>query len=140
MGVAWLCCLGVAVPIALVMHHTDKSIDHRQAVILIGLVGFSATTTLATGWVLGYRKFWRQLAAFVVAGAVVLLAWYVVAMIATTPASDTTGDNAAGAGVAILAVPSVAATALLLGLGAAPAVTLRRLRKKPTGEHPPIRQ
>ena len=114
MGLAWLCCLGVAVPVALAMHHANAHIDHGQAVILISLGGFSAATTLATGWVLGYRKRWLQVAVFTAAGAVVLLGWYGVAMTATTPMSDTTGDNAVGAGLAILAVPTVAATGLLL--------------------------
>jgi len=129
-GIAWLACLGVAVPVALVMHHANAHIDHGQAVILIGLAGLSAIATVVTGWALGYRKRWPQLALFTLAGAVVLLGWYGVAMIATTPASDTTGDNASGAGLAILAVPTLALTGLLLGLGAAPAAAVRRLRTK----------
>jgi hypothetical protein len=129
-GAAWLGCLGIAVPVALVMHHANAHIDHGQAVILIDLAGFSAAATVATGWLLGYRKRWPQVAVFTVAGAVVLLGWYGVAMSAPTPMSDTTGDNAAGAGLAILAMPTLAATGLLLGLGAAAAAAVRRLRTK----------
>jgi hypothetical protein len=75
--------------------------------------------TLIVGYVVGRKRLWRQLAIGTGAGTGTLLLWYSVAMIVFSNPKDTNADNAAGAGIVILAIPSLLVVASLLYLGAA---------------------
>jgi hypothetical protein len=65
-----------------------------------------------------------------------LLSWYVCAMFSMADPNDYTIDNAAGAGAAMLAVPTAAAVTVLLalggGLGAGLQFVVRRQESAPS--------
>ena len=74
---------------------------------------------------------WAHLGIAVGVGTGAELFAYVVAMLATASPSDSTTDNAAGAGVAILTVPTAVVLGVLLAVGALAGLLTVRSRRQP---------
>ncbi|MCW2938557.1 MAG: hypothetical protein JWN00_1542 [Actinomycetia bacterium] len=119
LALVWLVVLGVWVPVAVGMARPtpQPALSTSGLVTVEALAGLGVAFTVGWGALLGRRRAWLQLVASVALGAGLLLFWYVYAMIVLAGPADATADNAAGAGVAILAVPSAVVIALLLMLG-----------------------
>jgi hypothetical protein len=116
---AWLLVLVAWEPAtAATAWHSHGGFGGAAEAVLIGTGSVSLVATVPWGGVLAWAGRWRQLGMSVAAGSVVLLAGYGAIMIAAASATDTTVDNAAGAGAVIAAVPTVLAVATLLLLGA----------------------
>lgn len=107
--VAWLPAAG-----ATARHHSENE-PLVRALVICGAV--ATICTLLLGGVLGWTRRWRHGVALTVAGTAVLLVSYGLAMVAFADSNDTTADNAAGAGVVILTVPTMAIVAALLAVG-----------------------
>jgi len=128
----WLIVLGVWMPILIVVAHRigpDGTISRTQGGAILAALGLAGTATLVLGAHLGWvRKPWQLLAESML-GTTVLLAWYVLAMAAS---SDPGADDAAGVGVIILTVPTWVLVFLLLvvGAGAGAVARLPRLRRE----------
>jgi hypothetical protein len=128
-GIAiWIGCLASWLPAAAIaVRSGDRGRDLIE-VILVAL-GVGVIATLVIGWTLGRRSMWRHLRMLVWIGTVAVIWSYVIAMIGFNSDSDTTSDNAAGAGVAIFGVPiAVTIAALLFGAAGLSCLTLRRPR------------
>jgi hypothetical protein len=131
-GATWILALMVWEPaIAITSWQAHGAFGRPSDAVVVGTGGIAVLGTVLWGAVLGNAGRWRQLAMSAAAGSAMLLAGYGVIMVATAPGTDTTGDNEAGAGAAILAVPTFLAVAMLLLLGglAAHLVAVARSRR-----------
>lgn len=124
-GVVWA---AMAVPPAQV---TDSPSTPILATGLL-LAGVTVVGALVTSGWLGTRRRWVQVLLFAAALTGALLAWYVAAMLAVPiPAGQPdTQDDAAGAGVVLLAVPTVLLVAVLCSVGAGVGALVSRLRRR----------
>jgi hypothetical protein len=87
--------------------------------IVLGLACFAVAATIAWGALLGRRRAFHWLWIAAAVGTFTLMFGYVVAMLASPQQNvGADNDNAAGAGVAILTIPTAAAVLALLWLGA----------------------
>lgn len=119
-GVLWV--LGVAWAIWAVQAAADaEKVTMPIPMLITGLtllalvlVGIPTTS----GW-LAARRRWTQVLVFAAAVTCLLLAWYVAAMLVVpVPAGQPdTQDDAAGAGLVYLAIPTAAAVLFLTGIG-----------------------
>ena len=91
--------------------------------------GISVGSGIATGYVLARDGTGRLLPRAALAGTGVLMACYVASFIFGS--GDQNADNEAGAGIAILGLPTLAATATILGLGWIAGRLTRRQRPAP---------
>jgi hypothetical protein len=105
-----------AVTIVVAVSHNVTS-----AATLVGatLAAVGVLATAVWGFLLAGQRLWWQLLVSAPVGAGVLLFWYVVAMVVLASPGDDTADTAAGAGVVILSMPTIAVVSLGLGLGIA---------------------
>jgi hypothetical protein len=100
------------------------------AIVLVSLAVLAVLTTVAWGFVVGRRRAVRWLWWAAAVGTAALLFWYGVAMLASAPTSEGSDpDLGAGAGMAILTVPTALITAALLWLGAGLGALSRRLSR-----------
>ena len=117
-GGCWMMGLGLWVPASGVSITFWR---HDSAVLIVALAasgGIGALSTVVVGYLLGVRRLWRHLLVSLGAGTIAMLCWYVVAMVAFAPSNDTSSDNAAGAGVVILGIPTLLLIGIFLALGA----------------------
>jgi hypothetical protein len=113
--ISWLILLGAWAPVSLVLAHTDRLTTSRRPLgVLLACV--SVLSTIGFGLVLAKRRRWAEVMIAAVLGTSVLAAWYVVAMLAN-PQPDGTEDIAAGAGLVILAVPTLLVVLAMLVIG-----------------------
>jgi hypothetical protein len=112
--VLWLVAIGL--PILYLLLAAPRLSQHGlvSAVSAAGIVLVLAT--LAEGWALQGQGFWKYFLPVACSGWVVLMAGYAMLMIGLN-GGDPSIDDAAGAGVAILAVPVFALLCFLLILG-----------------------
>lgn len=98
-----------------------------QTIALYEIIGGTASLafTFLFGLYVGYFRLWKSGWLFVAAGTFVVMACYVVAMLATSNPNDPTVDNAAGAGIVIFVAPIALVLATVLGVGAGIATLLR---------------
>lgn len=120
--ISWVAVLSAPWCLALVVG-SAASWSHLPAWLAPAVVAGVAAEILATvavGWWAGRRKLWRAVPPLGLIGTGALAAWYVAAQLATSPpfATGDTGDLAAGAGLALLAVPTLVVVLLLLYAGA----------------------
>jgi hypothetical protein len=99
------------------------------AYVLVGLAGFAVLATGAWGFLVGRRRALRWLWRAAALGTAAQLFCYVVAMLVAPSSDASTEDIAAGAGVAILAVPTALITLALLWFGAGVGVLSRRISR-----------
>jgi hypothetical protein len=97
-----------------------------------GLLGVAALATVGFGVMLGWRSWWRQIVLAAMAGAILLLGWYVAlwcvaATVETNAASSADGDQVAGLGLVLLGIVSFVALSLLLMFGGGAGYVVRRL-------------
>ena len=86
-----------------------------EPVVVSGVMGF--VVTVVWGALLGAGSRWQEAKASLLAAMVTLLGLYVLAMLLGPNGDDPAEDDAAGAGVALLAVPLGGALAIALGVG-----------------------
>jgi hypothetical protein len=87
----------------------------EPAVVASGALAIvSIVLTLTWGAGLGYRGSWRWVLISAVAGTAVLWFWYLASWLAS---SDPNSDIEASAGLVILALPTLLALGLVLGVG-----------------------
>ena len=84
---------------------------------MLGSAAIGLAFTVVVGFVLGRRRMWQHIGIATGLGTGALLFWYIVAMVAFTPTSDTNSDNAAGAGLVLLFIPTLVAVSAVLYLG-----------------------
>jgi hypothetical protein len=127
-GLAWLAALAIpgATGVILAATTADHPISDEQGqhiVVTIGLLlGAALLVTVLVGFVAWRYRSWRALTVASLVGTGWLLTNYVVGYIlvaAITDPQNTDSDIGAGAGAAILSVPTFVVIALLLGVGAA---------------------
>ena len=113
----------------------NAGMDPSDAIVRGGLmlaVG-AVVLLLVCGYLLAHAGRWVYMAALTLYVWGLLLAWYVGAMLMTTPAADgSDNDNAAGAGLVILGVPGLFVVAALVGLGAGVGAVVRALARRRT--------
>jgi hypothetical protein len=95
--------------------------------VLVGLAGVAVLATGAWGFLVGRRRALRWLWQAAALGTAAQLFCYVVAMLVAPSYDASMEDTAAGAGVAILAVPTALITLALLWFGAGLGVLSRRI-------------
>jgi len=125
-GIAWIFCLSawMVVGIALVAAApADGGAVVRAQVrsdleVMAGLAVFAVVATVVWGAMVGRRHEYRWLWLAGAVGTGVLMLGYVLAMLAAPMNGTADNDNAAGAGVAILILPTAAAVLSLLWFGA----------------------
>jgi Kef-type K+ transport system membrane component KefB len=96
---------------------SQRQFDVTELVILGALLGVGLVSTGMFGFILGRRGLWKHMAVAAVIGTAALMACYVLAMIAMAQPGNEAGSNAAGAGFALLSIPSLLVVAGLLFLG-----------------------
>jgi hypothetical protein len=84
----------------------------------LGLAIGAVVLLVLCGYVLGRSRRWIYLATLVGCVWALLLALYIAAMLSVPVTGPSDNDNAAGAGLAILAVPVLFVVATLVGMGA----------------------
>jgi ABC-type Na+ efflux pump permease subunit len=117
---AWLA--GLTMWLAVLIAVADKigpdgHLSHTVGGIVVALAALGMLTTIWFGGWLAAQRRWTQLLIAPVLGCCALVFWYVIAFSILQP-NDPQADNEAGAGVAILGVPTFVLIAALLGLGA----------------------
>ena len=126
----WLFLLGSALPVAvLTLGRADpEAVNTDLTLVAFGVTGLAVLASVGWGFALGRRGRRRQLGLSVPAGSAALLIGYVISMFISADPNDPRTDNAAGAGLVILAVPVLLVVAMLVGIGALPAAAgmLRR--------------
>jgi hypothetical protein len=126
----WLVAISAA-PVAAISMADGEEKAQRLAqsairvVIVLAIVGVLATVTF--GALVALHHAWTVIPIASIFGTMVLVFWYVIAFVALEP-SNPQADNQAGAGVAILGIPTFAAIAMLLVVGAAPVCISRLIR------------
>jgi hypothetical protein len=98
------------------------------ALVACVLTALAFAVGVGLGAWLGRLQRWPALLIAGVFGTAVLLSWHLLLFAVLQP-DDPQADNAAGAGVVLLAVPTFLTLALPLGLGAGPGYLLTRLRR-----------
>ena len=123
-GVVWAGLLVAWLPTVCSLVSSGGSVLPSTArVVLAWLIGAALSWTVLWGALLGYRRAWPVVLVSAPVGTALLMACYVVAMLASPPAStqgaaSPDNDNAAGAGLVLLTVPAFLIMASLLGVGA----------------------
>jgi hypothetical protein len=131
-GLGWLAGLvGWLLYAAVLVGISDQGDPGRPALyVLVGLAGVAVLATVGWGFLVGRRRASRWLWQAGGLGTAALMFSYVVAMVAA-PASDdpaeSTPDTAAGAGVAVLTVPTAVIILALLWFGAGLGALSRRI-------------
>lgn len=100
------------------------------------LGGVCLATTPVLGFLLGRDGRWLQTVWVAAIGTGLLTAWYVALFLADQ--SDPSADNEAGAGVAILVLPTFATLLALLAMGSALARGLTWLRTRHSSRVEPL--
>lgn len=96
---------------------------------LVGLAGVAVLATCAWGFLVGRRRATRWLWQAAAVGTGVQMGCYGVAMLAAPSPDGSEQDNAAGAGMAILTIPTALILLALLWFGAGFGVLSRRIRQ-----------
>ncbi len=132
-GIIWLVLVGAWIPVLSSMAEKHAS---SSSLLTVGaaLGSVAVLTTLVVGGRLAYLRLWREACWATLAGAGVLLFWY-VAITLNGPDPGNQNDHVVGIGTIILAVPVIVAVALVLGIGAGVGLALRGLFK-PVDGHP----
>lgn len=99
----------------------SEAIKRGGLTLLVG----STVLLPACGYLLAHSGRWIYLAALTLYVWVLLLAWYIGAMLMAPAADGSDNDTAAGAGLVILGVPGLIVIAALVGLGAAIGAAVR---------------
>ena len=105
----------------------SEAVNRGGLMLLVG----SVVLLPACGCVLAQSGRWAYLAALTLYVWVLLLAWYVGAMLMAPATDGSDNDTAAGAGLVILGVPGLIVIAALVGLGAAVGAAVRALGRRP---------
>lgn len=141
-GVVWLCGVAswlIAGTIFLAASSPDEPGRGAAIVsvsVIASLAAVAVLATLAWGYLVGRRRATVWLWPAAAAGTAVELFSYATAMLAVPQSpGDANNDNAAGAGLAILAVPTALLILALLWLGAGIGA-LSRVVRKPTRRSP----
>ncbi len=130
-GAAWLIALTAWEP-ALAITVAARATSPQAVISVGGLFGLTAVSaTLGWGYLLAKQRNYRALRLSVLIGSAAVLGWYVALMIALAPSTDKTADTAAGFGVVIFVLPTLAGVAAMLGLGFAFAWIQRWLATRP---------
>jgi hypothetical protein len=110
----------------------NAGMDPSQGIVRGGLtLAVGSVLLLVCGYLLAHAGRWVYVAALTLYVWGLLLAWYIGAMLMTTPAADgSDNDNAAGAGLVILGVPGLFVVAALVGLGAGVGAVVRALAQR----------
>ena len=117
----WLIALAAWLPVTvaiLIAMDPARRGGHSDDIAIVTSIVVAVALCLAWGFMLGWVRYWTQVLLSTALGSVAVLVSYVGAMIAAASPTDTTVDNAAGAGVVIIAVPTFAVLAVLLAVGA----------------------
>ena len=132
----WLILIGVWAPILILVAHRigpNGTMSRVQGGAILAALALAGAATLVFGIHLGWvRKPWQILTGQILAesmlGTTVLVAWYVIAMAAS---SDPAADDAAAVGVIILTIPTLVLVLLVLvvGAGAGAVARLTTLRR-----------
>jgi hypothetical protein len=120
-GVVWLAFVASWLAAGTVFLAVSSPGDPGRSalIVIVSLAAVAALATLAWGYLVGRRRETVWLWPAAVAGTTVQLFTYVTAMLAAPQSpGDANNDNAAGAGFAILAVPTALLILALLWLGA----------------------
>jgi peptidoglycan/LPS O-acetylase OafA/YrhL len=122
--------LSLLLPPGLLMYIgvSDQQIGKEAGTSLITVTVVAVLATFALGFSLGRARFWRHVPVAALCGTAVLAVVYVIAMLATAQPDDTMVDNAVGAGLSVLGIPTF--VLLLAALGAS-AGTGRLLSRRP---------
>jgi hypothetical protein len=96
--------------------HDVMSIGLQRAGLALSLASLALMT--ACGYLLGRARRWTYVCALTGYVWVLLLALYVVAMLAAPPPGASDNDTAAGAGLVILALPLFLVVSAFVGIGA----------------------
>ncbi len=127
----WLATLSAA-PVAALFATADLApgqvLAHHVLVRFGVIAGICLATTPIMGFQLGREGRWLQTAWVAALGTGTLVLWYGTLM--TSDQSDPSADNAAGAGVAIMGLPTFAALLALLATGGGAAKGIERLRAR----------
>jgi hypothetical protein len=132
---AWLIALAAWLPVTVAIL---KAMDpaqrggHADDVAIVTSIMVAVVLCLVWGFTLGWVRYWTHVLLSTALGTVALMLSYVGAMIAAASPTDTTVDNATGAGVVIIAVPTFVVLAVLLAVGAG----LGRLARYPLRTRP----
>jgi hypothetical protein len=119
-----------AIPGFSLVMSTDASGATEQRVLSVlrlfeVMAGIGAGSLVLWGFSLGWHRAWWAAVASIPVGTWMLLSWYACALFSMADPNDYTVDNAAGAGAAMLAVPTAAAVTVLLALGGGLGAVLR---------------
>jgi hypothetical protein len=98
--------------------------------VLVGLAAVAAIATCVWGLIVGRRKAMRWLWPAAAVGTAVQMFWYAVAMLAAPAPDGSEQGTAAGAGVALLTLPTALIILALLWLGAALGVLSCRMSQR----------
>lgn len=129
--VLWLVVLSafpVGVLVAVGKPVPGEVLADRVLLRLAVIGGVCLATTPVMGYQLGRDGRWLQTLLVAVIGTGALTVWYVALFLADQ--SDPSADNEAGAGVAILTLPSFVLILALLALGAGLAYGIARFRAR----------
>lgn len=114
---SWFVGVGLWVPAVGIAHSVARRDSHAVALSVVVSAAVGVIFTAVVGYLLGSRGMWQQVAIATGLGTGALLFWYCVAWVVLVPASETTADNSAGAGVVLLFFPTLAAISAVLYLG-----------------------
>jgi hypothetical protein len=131
LGGAWITLLSAA-PAYLIATAVAIGPDGQFGASTTGMVAGVTIAALLAGiglgaW-LGRLRQWVILLCAAAAGTAVGLGWYVVAFAILQP-DDPLADNEAGAGLALLCVPTFLCMVVILGVGAGPGYVVSRYRR-----------
>jgi hypothetical protein len=110
-----------AIPASNAGSDLSEAINRGGLTLLVG----SAALLPTCGCVLAHAGRWIYLAGLTLYVWVLLLAWYIGAMLMAPATDGSDNDTAAGAGLVILGVPGLFVIAALVGLGAAAGAAVR---------------
>ncbi len=132
---AWLVVWGLAlVWTSAAVPQASAGADPRAAVVRAGLMLAlgSAGLLVVCGFLLARAGRWVYVAALTLYVWVLLLFWYVGAMLMAPAVDLSDNDNAAGAGLVILGVPALLVVATLVSLGAGGGAAVRAIARRRT--------
>jgi len=129
LGGLWLVLIGVWLPVLLKEPITARPPFGAVPATGLFLAALAVLACICWGLVLALLRRWRWILVSAAAGTAVLLAWYGTVML-STDLNDPLVDNEAGAGIAILSVPTLVSVGLLLSVGGGLGSTYRRLRTR----------
>lgn len=132
-GLIWMFMLAAWMPVALVLAPPSQGLGPNAVAVILPLVAGAMLVTATIGFMVG--RWWQLRGIWIAAalGAGAQLFGYVVAML-DSPQPDGVEDIAAGAGVAILGLPTTLAIAALLWLGAGLGLAIRAVHRRRTLE------